>query len=594
MTRKRKHTWTRGWGCVFRSPRVVLMPPFLWGHRPGGRGWEPKPPSDPYAKVAELAKLTCESPPFGTPSPDAELLKALKREVRHDDNAMERVLDVLLHALTQKECGPRMHAVCVIDQLFHRSAKFRTMALEHLDLFLQRAVGVDLDSNPLPGPPGETRQLIDRSVAALESWADKFGVYHPRLPLSVRFATDALGEEAPAVRARAIARENRELLKRENALLVTRWRRVEQGLLLVVADATEHIAGMKSAVELLLGAGDAQALETNEGEWEDVDDEKDIAKETYFWSSVPTHVPEVSHETSTISVTETKENAKVLYKLRVACHAATTRSVPGLTAAMSLLAKIAPEEEIGDPGVSAAFRVSTLKDLATVKRELTQWLMRCKSIGIEEAGVVDNGIEDDVGDGTQHSTGDSATQLHSESMADGDGGLVVTVPRLVGAPREDEPPVEGDSATLDALLERARRRRGRQNSASNQQRPRDPSMPFWMGRRSTSRAAKPGGMESTPGSVTQRTHRIFASREATEHNNSVMRELGESGVERREGVSGFTEKQRRKREANMTEDAARALAETEAREAKRKRNEPTAKQRIEQKLKQMKKGKRQR
>ena len=44
---------------------------------------------------------------------------------------------------------------------------------------------------------------------------------------------------------------------------------MEQGLLLVVADATEHIAGMKSAVELLLGAGDAQALETNEGEWED-------------------------------------------------------------------------------------------------------------------------------------------------------------------------------------------------------------------------------------------------------------------------------------------------------------------------------------
>ena len=73
-----------------------------------------------------------------------------------------------------------------------------------------------------------------------------------------------------------------------------------------------------------------------------------------------------------------------------------------------------------------------------------------------------------------------------------------------------------------------------------------------------------------------------------------MRELGESGVERREGVAGFTENQRRKREANMTEDAAQALAETEAREAKRKRNEPTAKQRIEQKLKQMKKGKRQR
>ena len=41
------------------------------------------------------------------------------------------------------------------------------------------------------------------------------------------------------------------------------------------------------------------------------------------------------------------------------------------------------------------------------------------------------------------------------------------------------------------------------------------------------------------------------------------------------------------------EDAARALAETEAREAKRKRDEPTPKQRIEARLKQMRaKGKR--
>ena len=72
-----------------------------------------------------------------------------------------------------------------------------------------------------------------------------------------------------------------------------------------------------------------------------------------------------------------------------------------------------------------------------------------------------------------------------------------------------------------------------------------------------------------------------------------MRELGESGVTHRDGVSGFGNVMGRRRELEANEDAARASAETEAREAKRKRDEPTPKQRIEARLKQMRaKGKR--
>lgn len=151
------------------------MPAFFGGRGGRGPGFKPKPPADPHAKIAELAKLTVESPPFGTPSPNAELLRALKREVRRDDAALDRVHDVLLRALAHEECGPRMHAVAVIDQLFHRSHRFRGSILDALDAFLKNAVGVDPDARPLPGPPDETRQLIDRAVAALASWDDAFG-----------------------------------------------------------------------------------------------------------------------------------------------------------------------------------------------------------------------------------------------------------------------------------------------------------------------------------------------------------------------------------------------------------------------------------
>ena len=180
-----------------RRPRCLRSSAAAAAARPG---FKPKPPADPHAKIAELAKLTCESPPFGTPAPDAELLRALKREVRRDDAALDRVHDVLLRALAHEECGPRMHAVAVIDQLFHRSHRFRGSILDALDAFLKNAVGVDLDAHPLPGPPDETRQLIDRAVAALASWDDAFGAHLPRLTFALRFANDALGPDAPAAR----------------------------------------------------------------------------------------------------------------------------------------------------------------------------------------------------------------------------------------------------------------------------------------------------------------------------------------------------------------------------------------------------------
>ena len=130
---------------------------------------------------------------------------------------------------------------------------------------------------------------------------------------------------------------------------------------------------------------------------------------------------------------------------------------------------------------------------------------------------------------------------------------------------------------------------------SERPKPRDPGTPFWMGRPSTSQsaAAKTSGLDASLGSVDSRARKIFASREASKHNLSVMRELGESGVTHRDGVSGFGNVMGRRRELEANEDAARALAETEAREAKRKRDEPTPKQRIEARLKQMRaKGKR--
>ena len=75
-----------------------------------------------------------------------------------------------------------------------------------------------------------------------------------------------------------------------------------------------------------------------------------------------------------------------------------------------------------------------------------------------------------------------------------------------------------------------------------------------------------------------------------------MRELGEAGVDRRDAATGATELRERLRDERdareSNEAAARLVAEGEAREAKRRKEAQTPKQRIEAKLKAM--GKRRR
>jgi hypothetical protein len=303
-------------------------------------------------------------------------------------------------------------------------------------------------------------------------------------------------------------------------------------------------------------------------------------------------------------VRETPENALALANLRNACRGARRRSVPALAAALALLAKLAPEEEAGEAGVSAAARAATLNELAAVKRDLVDWLGRCRSIGIEEAEAE---TRDEKAGGAEEEAEVSFRASPSGDRRDDSGALVVAVPRPHGVVdvaggdsaggTSETPETPGGGSALDDLLERARRRqRGARARATSA---RGPRAPFWMARRpaagsGASAAAGLAGSPSSaaPGSAAARARRLFASREASAHNASVMRELGESGVERRDGVTGFGDAVRRRDEARAGEDAARALAEREARDAKRRRNEPTPQQRIQAKLNQMKRGKR--
>jgi hypothetical protein len=342
-----------------------------------GRGRKPKPPPDPYARIAELVVLACEG---GGVAPDPELLRALKREVRLDGTSMRRAHETLLdRCLRHKECGPRRLAVVIVDELFCRSQQFRDMHMERLDAFIRRAcVGSDSSgasgdpAEAMPGPAEDADALVSRAVHALEGWTERFATHYPRLTIALRYVNDTLGPAAPASRAEHAAREALRRNAVERSAVLARWARCQRETLPGLRrDVGECTVGIGECLEMLIGArptkegvdewdragheaiddGDAE----DEEKWEDVemDDDGDPSGDDTAVDTArapppvdpSAHAPNVTDD-GTIKIVRTEDNGVIVDELKALCAAASLRLIPGLAAALALLAKIQPTESM--------------------------------------------------------------------------------------------------------------------------------------------------------------------------------------------------------------------------------------------------------
>ena len=247
----------------------------MFAGRPG-RGRQPKPPPDPHARIVELVTLACES---GGSAPDPELLRALKREVRADAVALRRAHDTLMdRCLRHRECGPRLHAVVIVDELFRRSRDFRDAHMERLDAFLRRAIvgrddsGAD-PAEAIPGPVEDADRLVSRACSALQEWNERFGAHYPRLGVALRFVDDVLGPAAPASIAERESREARKREDEDRARRLGRWRRCEREQLPGLRrDAGEYAVAIGECLAILLGAKPEYAdFEDDERDWDAAD-----------------------------------------------------------------------------------------------------------------------------------------------------------------------------------------------------------------------------------------------------------------------------------------------------------------------------------
>ena len=587
-----------------------------------GRGRKPKPPPDPYARIAELVVLACEG---GGVAPDPELLRALKREVRLDGTSMRRAHETLLdRCLRHKECGPRRLAVVIVDELFCRSQQFRDMHMERLDAFIRRAcVGNESAASgdpaeAMPGPAEDADALVSRAVHALEGWTERFATHYPRLTIALRYVNDTLGPAAPASRAEHAAREALRRNAVERSALLARWARCQRETLPGLRrDVGECAVGIGECLEMLIGArptkegvdewdragheaiddGDAE----DEEKWEDVEIDHDNDDDTAVDTArapppvdASAHAPNVTDD-GTIKIVRTEDNGVIVDELKALCAAASLRLIPGLAAALALLAKIQPTESMHavsnleseaaattTQGLDAEGKAAAVNALARAKRTLRAAVDRCVELGVDFPRGPD--VDDDtaVNDGTA---------VNPPDVDDAEGAALTIalddVPALPAGESTGDDDGVGVGGDIDALLERARRRRAWREGLARRN-----AQLAGRGGRGTNGGGGRGTNANAGGtnSVANRAKRMLASR-MREHNEEVMREIGDAMTERRDEASGLAETRRRLERERETREAAE-VQEAAREAAMKRRKETTPRQRIEAKLKALKRKRR--
>ena len=635
----------------------------MFAGRPG-RGRQPKPPPDPHARIVELVTLACES---GGSAPDPELLRALKREVRADAVALRRAHDTLMdRCLRHRECGPRLHAVVIVDELFRRSRDFRDAHMERLDAFLRRAiVGRDSGADPseaIPGPVEDADRLVSRACSVLQEWNERFGAHYPRLGVALRFVDDVLGPAAPASIAERESREARTRDDDERARRLGRWRRCERERLPGLRrDAGEYAVAIGECLAILLGAKPSSSFEhdddaadgdddENDERWEDVDADEPDDSSPGGRDTDPTEAPpplriippgDVARLAGDVRVAVTDDNRVVVDELRRLCRAATVRVLPGLAEALALVAGIhsipadrstpsgfrAVNDSVND-ALSSESKAAAVNALARLKRTLRAAVDRCVALGVVAEPGGDGGVETAAATGANgarvvaNDASTPAPETTDRECPVNDGGeksraiggaLTIALDDVPPLPTETSTdgaiPDDGDGARgsdVDALIERARRRRARREVLARRNAAagdgdgigdRDGGRGTELrvtgggavtGARAAGRGSRGGG--DTNGSAANLAKRMLASA-MREHNESVMRELGDEYTERRDEASGLAgtrrrlEREREEAEAKEAEEAAKEAA-------KRRRRETTTKQRIEAKLKALRKKRR--
>ena len=203
-------------------------------------------------------------------------LSQVKAFVRERDDGAARVWALLSERLRVRNSESRLLAFFVVDALFVRSAKFRTLALDGLHGLLEHCAGIAASSSTLapvvaelPPPAEVAKGLKDECVAAVTRWRARYGGAYRVLELGYKYLVDALGLEHVVAAQQREGDERKAAAAHEAEVLRVRFQRMREEWKKKKADVDDCIATIDGCVDVLFPPEDDWTAETAQAETEE-------------------------------------------------------------------------------------------------------------------------------------------------------------------------------------------------------------------------------------------------------------------------------------------------------------------------------------
>ncbi|NXJ03904.1 UVSSA protein, partial [Odontophorus gujanensis] len=200
-----------------------------------------------------LAELLEELTTAGEPQLEPGRMKELKRICRSEEEYVSHAYRLLLARLREEHAEIRFSAFQIVQELFSRSHRFRTLLVSDFQEFLELTVGVNHEQ-PLPPPRDVALKLRKAAIAAVQGWHEKYGEAYKKLALGYHYLKQNKKVDFQDVHARTVAERKREeeKQKRLDNVYKEKAKRAEKEMAELSQEIADTLTEMENCFRLLL------------------------------------------------------------------------------------------------------------------------------------------------------------------------------------------------------------------------------------------------------------------------------------------------------------------------------------------------------
>jgi len=197
--------------------------------------------------------------------PEPVNLKHLKSLCKKDEENVKFAFEVVFSQLRRPHTVVRLNCLELIDQLFNRSHRFRTLLLEDFHQFSILTLGYEANT-PLPPPHSQQKKLRTETIGKLKEWHRKFQQGYKKLDHSFNVLKNHVDFEELCLINDSDRKRRLEREERLNNIWRERVRRVGEEL----SEYSEEVSvWCETSNNLFTMVSDSNDLENHQEEVED-------------------------------------------------------------------------------------------------------------------------------------------------------------------------------------------------------------------------------------------------------------------------------------------------------------------------------------